>query len=62
MESKYHECETINKSENVSIEKIKGSWTWIFWNDKKGNIQRQNIPERVGRGIWRDASQRQRVS
>ena len=37
MSSKYHECETINKSENISIEKINGNWTWIFWNDKKGN-------------------------
>lgn len=37
MASKYHECETINKSENASIEKINGNWTWVFWNDKKGN-------------------------
>lgn len=37
MVSKYHECKTINKSENISIEKINGHWTWIFWNDKKGN-------------------------
>ncbi len=37
MDSKYHECETINKCDNVSIEKIKGHWTWIFWDDKKGN-------------------------
>lgn len=29
MESKYHECETINKSENVSIEKIRTDIT--FW-------------------------------
>ena len=36
-ESQYHECETINKSENISVEKINGCWTWIFWNDKKGN-------------------------
>lgn len=30
MKSKYHECETINKSEKISIEKINGSWAWIF--------------------------------
>lgn len=37
MASKYHECETINKSGNISIEKINGHWTWIFWSDKKEN-------------------------
>lgn len=37
MSSKYHECKTINKSNDVSIEKINGSWNWVFWNDKKGN-------------------------
>ena len=36
-ESKYHECETINKAKNISIEKINGYWTWVFWSDKKGN-------------------------
>lgn len=35
--SKYHECKTINSTENISIEKINGFWTWIFWDDKKGN-------------------------
>lgn len=30
MEGKYHECEPINKAENISIEKINGHWTWIF--------------------------------
>lgn len=34
---KYHECETINKFDKISIEKINGSWTWIFWSDKNGN-------------------------
>ena len=36
-ESKYHECETVNKAKNISIEKINGYWTWVFWDDKKGN-------------------------
>ena len=37
MQSEYHECKTINEYDEISIEKIDGSWIWIFWNDKKGN-------------------------
>ncbi len=41
MKNKFHECKTIKNSNSdsnkISIEKINGSWTWIFWSDKKGN-------------------------
>ena len=36
-ESKYHECDVINQADNISIEKIRKHWYWVFWNDKKGN-------------------------
>lgn len=30
MQSEYHECKTINEYDEISIEKIDGSWIWIF--------------------------------
>lgn len=35
--SKFHECEVLKKRDNVSIQKIQGSWYWVFWNEKNGN-------------------------
>lgn len=36
-ENKYHECKAMQTASDISIQKIKGHWCWVFWNDKKGN-------------------------
>lgn len=33
----YHECTALRNIDNISIQKIKNHWYWVFWNDKKGN-------------------------
>lgn len=35
--NKYHECKAMRTVDDISIQKIKGRWYWVFWNDKKGN-------------------------
>ncbi len=37
MEERYHECKILQTHDDISIQKIKGYWNWVFWNDKKGN-------------------------
>lgn len=35
--NKYHECNALRNIENISIQKIKGRWCWVFWDDQKAN-------------------------
>lgn len=30
----YHECKILRNVDNISIQKIKGKWCWIYWNEK----------------------------
>ena len=30
----YHECKALSNIDNISIQKIKGKWCWIYWNEK----------------------------
>lgn len=34
----YHECEVIRNIDNISIQRIKGKWYWIYWGEKGNPI------------------------
>lgn len=34
----YHKCETLRNIDNISIQKIKGKWYWIYWKEKGNPI------------------------
>lgn len=34
---RYHDCKALRNIDDISIQKIKKHWYWVFWNDKKGN-------------------------
>lgn len=36
-QNKFHECEMLEKQNNISVQKINGSWFWVFWSEKERN-------------------------
>lgn len=36
-EKDFHNCKSLDTINNISVQKINGSWLWCFWDDKKGN-------------------------
>ena len=36
-EKDFHSCKLLDTIQNISVQKINGSWLWCFWDDKKRN-------------------------
>ncbi len=35
MESKYHQCEILDNTDDITVQKVNEKWTWIYWGQKK---------------------------
>lgn len=35
--TRHHECEALKKIDDISVQRIRGNWCWVFWGTKKGN-------------------------